>query len=170
MNLVFYVLFSVGAVVLIFFWAKQRGLRNGREAFYKELLELPPVVKDFSTPEGAILCLEDGYRKRDMDAVIAAKDFTTEARLMLEKAGLHEGMDEEIVKKASDTLLVNFKSHLEKKWPDFKGVKSFFLKRDPYSDKIVIVTEACRQPNGELSQQRILVSETSQGWRVLNPV
>jgi len=169
MKLFIFIPFLLGSAILIYYWAKRARLRRGREKFYDELLQLPPVSMDFTTPEGAILCLEEAYRQGDRDSVLAAKDFVTEARLMLEKAGLHDKIDQEMLGKASATLLDSFKSHLSKKWPDFKGVESFFLRREAYCDKVVVVTEACRLANGEFSQQRILVSETEQGWRVLNP-
>ncbi|MDH4319202.1 MAG: hypothetical protein OEV64_12480 [Desulfobulbaceae bacterium] len=164
-----YLPFLLGCAIFVYYFAKRARLRGGRKKNYDELLQLPPVIMDFNTPEGAILCLEEAYRQGDRDGVLAAKDFVTEARLMLERAGLHDKIDEEMLGKASATLVDSFKSHLAKKWPDFKGVESFFLRREVYCDKVVVVTEACRLSNGEFSQQRILVSETEQGWRVLNP-
>ena len=57
-----------------------------KDELHIELMALPKVGKDFSSPEGAILCLEDAYRKRDIEAAVAAKDFATEARRMLQKS------------------------------------------------------------------------------------
>ena len=63
------------------------GSQQARDRMYADLKAVPPVAKDFTTPEGAILCLEDAYRREDIEAAIAAKDFKTEARLMLQKTG-----------------------------------------------------------------------------------
>ena len=143
---------------------------RAKESVYAELKRLPPVSKDFSTPEGAILCLEDAYRRKDMDAAIAAKDFKTEARLMLERTRFKEHLDEEMVAKTSEALIASFRAHTSARCPDFDGLESFFLKREPHSEKVVIVTEECRFPDGLYSRQGILVAESAQGWRVLNPV
>jgi hypothetical protein len=133
-----------------------------------ELMALPEVRMDFTTPEGAILCLEDAYRKRDIDAAVAAKDFKTEARLLLEKTGFEICINEETVAKTAEVLELSFRAYTTALWPDFTGLESFFPKRVPFSDGIVAVTEVCRFPDGLFSRQEILVAETPNGWRVLH--
>src|SRR5688572_22837053 len=66
------------------------------------------IAKDFSTPEGAILRLEDAYRKRDIEIAVSCKDFLTEARLMLEKSDKVES-DEELVRKTAKTLELSYR-------------------------------------------------------------
>ncbi len=107
---------------------KQRGL----DATYAKLKALPPVAKDFTTPEGAILCLEDAYRRHDIEAAIAAKDFRTEARLMLQKTGFKDHVDDEMVAKTAEALLLSFRAETTAEWPDFEGLESFFTKREPH--------------------------------------
>ena len=137
---------------------------------YDPLKALPAVTKDFTTPEGAILCLEDAYRRRDIEAAIAAKDFKAEARLMLQKTGFKNNIDDEMIAKAAEALIASFRAHTTANWPDFEGLESFFTKREPHADKVVLVTAVCRFPDGGFSQQQILVAETPKSWRVLNPV
>ena len=149
---------------------RRSATQRGRNAAYAELKALPPVARDFTTPEGAILCLEDAYRRRDIEAAIAAKDFKTEARLMLQKTGFKDQIDEDMIAKTAEALVASFRAHTTARWPDFEGLESFFTKREPHSDKVVLVTEVCHFPDGGFSQQQILVAETPQGWRVLNPV
>jgi hypothetical protein len=144
--------------------------QQARDEAYAQLKALPPVAKDFTTPEGAILCLEDAYRRRDIEAAIAAKDFKTEARLMLQKTGFKDHIDDEMIAKTAEALVASFRAHTTASWPDFDGLESFFTKREPHSDKVVLVTEMCRFPDGGFSQQQMLVAETPEGWRVLNPV
>ena len=119
-----------------------------KEEVYAELKSLAPVAKDFSTPEGAILCLEDAYRRKDMEAAIAAKDFRTEARLMLQKTGFKDHIDDEMVAKTAEALVASFRAYTSARWPDFEGLESFFIKREPHSEKVVLVTEVCRFPDG----------------------
>lgn len=142
--------------------------QRARDELYAQLKSLPPVAKDFTTPEGAILCLEDAYRRRDIDAAIAAKDFNSEARLMLMKTGFKDYVDDQQIARMAEVLVLAFTAHTKEKWPDFEGLESFFTNREPRADKIVLVTEVCRFPDGGFSRQEILVAETSEGWRVLN--
>lgn len=115
------------AVVAVAFLALRRSrTQQVRDKAYAQLKALPPIVKDFTTPEGAILCLEDAYRRRDIEAAIAAKDFRTEARLMLQKTGFKDHIDDEMIVKTAEMLMESFRSHTTASWPDFEGLESFF--------------------------------------------
>ena len=129
-------------------------------------------AKDFSTPEGAILCLEDAYRAKDIEAAVRCKDFQMEARVMLEKLpNLEGGIDDQLVAKTAEVLELGFRKELETQgFPDMTGVVCTFPKVEPFQDGIVTVTEECSYPGGSKSKQRLLVSQTADGWRVLNPV
>lgn len=142
--------------------------QQAMDEMHVELMALPEVRKDFTTPEGAILCLEDAYRRKDIDAAVAAKDFKTEARLMLEKTGLKNCIDDEIVAETAEALEPSFRAHTTERWPDFDRLESFFPKREPLGNGIVAVTEVCRFPDGLFSRQKMLVVETLDGWRVLH--
>ena len=138
------------------------------DELHVELMALPEVHKDFTTPEGAILCLEDAYRRKDIEAAVAAKDFKTEARLMLEKTGFRNCINDVNIAKTAEALELSFRSHTTARWPDFDRLESFFPKREPVGIGIVAVTEVCRFPDGLFSRQEMLVVETSAGWRVLH--
>jgi hypothetical protein len=159
-------LITVGVVIAYAY--RRSSKRRDLDEVYAELKALPPVAKDFTTPEGAILCLEDAYRRHDIEAAIAAKDFKTEARLMLINTGFKDHIDDEMISKTAEALVVTFRAYTTAQWPGFDGLEPFFTKREPYADKIVVVTEVCRFPDHGFSTQRLLVSETTNGWRVLN--
>lgn len=131
------------------------------------------VIHDFSTPEGAILCLEDAYRAKDLTAMVNCKDFRIEARLMFEKlknVPVQAG-DDELVNKAAEVLELAYRKEInDKGYPDMIGVTSSFPKTEPYKEGLVAVTEVCSYPDGGTSQQRVLVAKTDNGWRVLNPL
>lgn len=63
------------------------GKKKSKEQEFQEALAelraLPRPPLDFTTPEGAILCLEDAMRRQDLDAAVACKDFQIEAVLLL---------------------------------------------------------------------------------------
>jgi hypothetical protein len=166
------VIFILVALVAIVAVMWQRISLNGSWSDVNEQMQsLPPVVRDFTTPEGAILCLEDAYRRKDIEAAIAAKDFKAEARLMLASSKLKEHMnDDQMIDSTAEALLVSFRAHTTAEWPNFDGLESFFTGRDEHSEGVVIVTELCRFPDARFSQQKILVAETPKGWRVLNPI
>jgi hypothetical protein len=128
------------------------------------------IAHDFNTPEGAILCLEDAYRKHDLDAAIACKDFAIEAKLMLRRIGHEAEKDNELVTKTAEVLELSFRKNTAAAWPDFTGLVCSFTKTDTYTNDIVAVTERCQFPDGGHSEQRLLVAKTPKGWRVLNPL
>lgn len=123
---------------------------------------------DFSTPEGAILCLEDAYRAKDIDRAVACKDFTQEARLMLSKHMEKVAGDEEVITKMEEVLRLSFIKHISEDFPDFKGVQNAFPKREQVNESLVIVTEVCFNPDRTKSLQRLYVGRTEDGWRVLS--
>ena len=139
----------------------------------------PTIVADFTTPEGAILMLEDAFRRHDLEAAVAAKDFVVEARLELateSSSGTPTAAD---VSARAAALETGFRAMMNASWPDYSGVESYFLERRPYDGRgianLVLVTEASRVAagaagRGGYSEQHIVVAQTTQGWRVLNPV
>jgi hypothetical protein len=159
------------AVIVVFAFRNWQ-VRRAQAALAAYLETLPLVAKDLTRPEGAILCLEDAYVRHDIEAAVACKVFVTESRLMIKKLLDEHNKpypdDPAIIEEAAKTLELSFRKRTAESWPNFEGVQSFFIKREPYADKVVIVTEVCRSPDGGLSQQRIFVTETPKGWRVLN--
>lgn len=136
-----------------------------------ELRALPQPAMDFTTPEGAILCLEDAYRRKDIEAACACKDFLVEATLMLLEAAPETADDPEVRAQAAEVLELAFRKEKEQGWPDMEGVESFFIEQQPLTDGIVLVSELSRMPDGSFSETHLRVAHlTGKGWRVLNPV
>jgi hypothetical protein len=128
--------------------------------------------QDLSTPEKAILSLEDAYRAKDIEAAVRCKDFQVEANLMLEGLPNLKARDDDgkIAAKTASILELAYRKEMKDKgFPDFAGVTSRFPKVEPYRDGIVVVTEECTYPDGTKSQQRLLVAKVKDGWRVLIP-
>lgn len=131
-------------------------------------------MSNCATPEEAILGLEDAYRKKDLDAAVAAKDFLTEARLMLERIRRekNEGpVAPALIPQTAHVLELSFRDyHARKGFPDMTGVVSTFPKKEEVEPGIWAVTEVCTWPDGDSVAQKILVAQTDRGWRVLNPL
>jgi hypothetical protein len=131
------------------------------------------AAHDFSTPEGAILCLEDAIRKKDIEAAVLCKDFEIEARLMLKKLGGLPGgvVDDQLIRSAAETLELAYRAELENGgFPDLRGTYATFPKTEPYEKGIVVVTEVGFFPDGTTSMDKLLVAQTPNGWRVLNAI
>ena len=126
------------------------------------------IKADLTTPEGAILLLEDAYRRGDIERAIACKDFKVEAAYMLrDKPALSSN---EVLTKLAETLELAYRVQLKKGFPDMKGVTSTFPKKKDVGDGKVVVTEVCRYTDGGTSKQDILVAKTDTGWKVMIPV
>lgn len=128
---------------------------------------------DFTTPEGAILCLEDAYDAGDIDRAIACKDFEAEAKLMLTKLKTNQDgalATDEMVAKTAELLQLSFIKHLQGNFPSFVGVLRAFPDRTYINEDLCIVTEVCYYPSNERSLQRHHVSRKNGSWRVLNLV
>lgn len=121
---------------------------------------------DFTTPEGAILSLENAYDEKDIDKAIACKDFEAEAALMLQKLN-KEIVSPEIISKTAEVLKLSFIKHIEEEMPSFKNIKRAFPSRQKISDNEYVITEVCYYPDGGKSSQKLTTYLSDNGWRVL---
>jgi hypothetical protein len=135
-----------------------------------QLRALPRFEKDFSTPEGAILCLEDAYRRRSIESAVACKHFMIEGILML--VDYDDNLARDSKTRERNALLAErtYRREIAEAWPDLQGAESFFLGREPYLDGVVMVKELRRLRDGTYEKLNLLVAKTRDGWRVLNPV
>lgn len=126
--------------------------------------------QDFTTPEGAILSLEDAYRAQDVEAAVRCKDFQVEATLMLKKLDQDFSGDPEILAKTAEVLELGFRAELKRGFPDFRDVVSTFPEKQPYEgrDDILLVTEQCRRGDGTPTMNNLVVAKTSDGWKVIS--
>jgi len=127
-------------------------------------------LPDDSTPEGAIVKLEEAFNNEDIEAAIACKDFALEAKLMLESMR-SEDINDALIEKTSEVLKLSFlKSLKEHCIPNFKGLKQAFPSREKIGENHMVITEVCYYPDGSKSLQKLNTYKTSNGWKVLNPV
>jgi hypothetical protein len=136
----------------------------------EQLRALPLVEKDFETPEGAVLCLEDACRRQNVESACACKNFLIEGVLMLLNADPNLARDAELRKRNAVLLERTYRQKMAESWPNFEGVESFFIDRQRYLDGIVAVTELQRLPDGTFNKFNLLVASTASGWRVLNEI
>jgi hypothetical protein len=143
---------------------------TGPESVLAKLRARPTVEKDFTTPEGAIFCLEDACRQRNIESAVACKDFMIEGIMMLLKYDENMVRDPDLRKQNARLVEQNYRREITAAWPDLKGVESFFFDRQAYSYGVVAVTEIRRLPDGSFDKLNFLVAKTKSGWRVLNQI
>ncbi|MGA2785922.1 MAG: hypothetical protein ABSF60_00195 [Verrucomicrobiota bacterium] len=131
---------------------------------------LPHVEKDFDTPEGVILCLEDACRRQNIESACICKNFMIEGTLKLLDLDPNLARDPEMRKKNARLLELAYRKTTAESWPDLKGVESYFIERQLYTDGIVMVTELHRLRDGTFNELKLLVAKTKDGWKVLNEV
>lgn len=146
----------------------RRENRRKCKALLAELEALPPVKADFSTPEGAILCLEETYRRRDIEAAVACRNFAAEARLWLQERDMSQQLKDEMLPKVTRTMEKSFRDGMANRWPvHWDGAKSYFQKREPFAEGVVVVSEITLRADRSFLRQQILAAETANGWRVV---
>ena len=138
------------------------------ELTLEQLRALPSVEQDFGTPEGAVLCLEDACRRKNIESACACKNFMIEGTVALLNADLNLARDPELRKRNAMLSERAFRKATTEAWPDLKDVESFFIDRQVYHDGIVVVVEIRRSPDGTFTKLNHLVANTNSGWRVLN--
>ena len=143
---------------------------TGPEDVLAKLRARPPVAMDFGTPEGAILCLEDACRRRDIEAAVACKHFLIEGILMLLDYDENLVRDPELRQRNARLAEQKYRRDLAEAWPNLEGVESFFFGRQDYLDGVVAVTEIRRSADGAFDKLNFLVAKTKDGWRVLNQI
>jgi len=123
---------------------------------------------DFSTPEGAILCLEDAYDEHDIEKAISCKNFYEEAKLLLKKMN-DRFNSPEIVEATAEVLRLSFIKNLEENgFPVFHNLQRAFPERTKVTEDLYIITEYCIFPDGGKSRQQLYTFRDEDGWKVLN--
>lgn len=133
----------------------------------------PTIVHDLTTPEGAILCLEDAYRAEDIEAAVRCKDFQVEAKWMLDSIRAGMADDKEVLDQAAEVLELAFRAQIQEEgFPDFQGIISSFPTKVPYQDRedMVQITETCENPGGQSVTNVLVVAKTDAGWKVVTLV
>jgi len=138
------------------------------ELTLEQLRALPSVEQDFDTPEGAVLCLEDACRRKNIESACACKNFMIEGTVELLNVDPKLARDPELRKKKAMFSERAFRKEITEAWPDLKGVESFFIDRQVYTDGIEVVVQIRRSPDGTFTKLNHLVAKTHSGWRVLN--
>ncbi len=121
---------------------------------------------DASTPHGALRVYLSAWERRDIDAMVAAKDFTDEATALFAKLNLAVA-DEQLLRQTAETLELAFRAQWHKAdWPDTTGVVSFFSQAIPLPDGAVRVNHVVKHSDGRRDWAKVRLVRTGASWRV----
>ncbi len=126
------------------------------------------LAEDLSTPESALLTLEDAYRAKDVELAVRTHDFIAEAKYILKKTLKDFAEDPKIVGMTAEDLQLSFRLEIKQEgFPDFNGAKCHVVGKETRSDRSVAMTEQCTFSNAETSNQVIVAGKTSDGWHIV---
>lgn len=123
----------------------------------------------YKTPEEAIISLENSYSNNDLEAVIASKDFETEAILMLEQANYdYDLTDKKLVQETAELLKVSLvKSLQENGFPSFENLERDFSDLQKFRDNIYVLNEKIIYPDNTFHVNKIYVINRENEWKVV---
>ena len=121
---------------------------------------------DPMTPQGAIRVYQSAVERRDIAAMIEAKDFLDEAEVLLRKQSRALN-DRGLVDLTANTLAQAFRSQWETgTWPDLQGASSFFSEPLPLSPNVVFINHEILSANGSREVTQLRVVKRGAYWRV----
>ncbi len=128
----------------------------------------PAGAANFDTPEAAVQSLESAYVSKDIDAVVAAKDFDAEAHFILYKSDPALAADTQVVNQAARVLERSFRDQIQSRgFPQYEKFKCSITGREAILPTLVRLTEDCRLPGGHSLKQTFSTLQTQRGWRVV---
>jgi hypothetical protein len=120
----------------------------------------------FDTPEHAVESLLSAYQSRDIEAVVAAKDFALDSRLFWEDLGLP------VTDKQRTESVAAFESNFRKQMaedgiPDYRGVEHSIAQREELQTNLVVITLDCRWSDGRKVRLRLPTLQTGSQWKAV---
>jgi uncharacterized protein YegJ (DUF2314 family) len=123
---------------------------------------------DFSSPERALISLEQSYARKDADGAAAAKDFTFEADQMLRKMRSIGTPDADLIAKTAEVLELSFRHELTTKgFPELEGVACKVVDTKGLHADLVELTDHCTYPDGSKSKETLHAQESAGCWRIV---
>lgn len=124
---------------------------------------------DLTTPEGAIIRIENFYTEENLEGVISCKDFEMEAENMLKDSDLEitESTKNELAEVLKLALIEDIKSN---GFPHFNNIeRNFSLIKEKENQKLI--EETIIFENGTTKRNKFWIGQLKNGdWKVLNLV
>ncbi|MCQ9634160.1 DUF2314 domain-containing protein [Chryseobacterium sp. WG23] len=124
---------------------------------------------DLTTPEGAIIRIEEFYNNKDLDGIFSCKDFRKEAEnIMIDHSVV---VNEKNLTMITAALKTSFVDDLEiSGFPNFEGIERVFTLKDQREDQHLIEEKVIYR-DGAITKNELWVWNSGpSGWKVLNLV
>jgi uncharacterized protein YegJ (DUF2314 family) len=124
---------------------------------------------DLTTPEGAIIKIENYYSNKDLKGVISCRDFEMEAENLLKErdAIITAKTKNKIAEALKSSLVETFQSN---EFPHFENIERCFTLLEEKQDQRLIEEKVIFQ-NGNFTFNKLWVWRSKEGdWKVLNLV
>ena len=119
----------------------------------------------YSTPEEAIISLEQAYTNKDLENILSSKDFISEAKLILEQKSYE--FTNEIISEVAELLRLSLIKNLEDNgYPNFGSARHEFSETEWLKDNIFILEEKIFYPDNTFYINKVFVSKNSNIWKV----
>ena len=133
------------------------------------LFMAPTLAADFSTPQAALVALDEANRSHNIEAAVAAKNFTYEARAMLVNFRSTAHPDASLVQKAAQVLELAYRKEIKNDgFPDLKGIQLKIIKTKVLAPDLVEMTERVTYPDGYVSQEVLYAALLGKRWGIVN--
>jgi hypothetical protein len=130
------------------------------------------LAADYSTPTAALRSLESAYSAKDIEAAVAARDFTAEAREMLgslERENPKLKTDSDMLKELAHVLELGYRNEIASNgFPDMSGLKCEAAEESAIREDLVPIREVCKWPDGSASNEVVYAIRTASGWKIVN--
>lgn len=124
---------------------------------------------DLTTPEGAIITIENYYSNNNLKGVLSCKDFEMEAENLLNERGaiITSEITNKIAEALKSSLLETFQLN---EFSNFENIERYFTLLNEKEDQRLIEEKVIYQ-NGNFTFNKLWVGRSKQGnWKVLNLV
>ncbi|WP_268849234.1 hypothetical protein [Flavobacterium aestivum] len=120
---------------------------------------------NYNTPEEAIISLEKAYSNKDLENIIASKDFETEAKIILHRSNI--ALTKEAIKETAELLELSLIDHLQSNgYPNFEDVKRKFSDLREIENNLYFLYETLHYDDGESYKNKIFLTLINNKWRV----
>lgn len=123
--------------------------------------------RSFSTPEGAIITIENFYSEESLEGVLSCKNFLMEAENLLKQEG--EVITEETLTQIAEALKLSLIKDLEVNgFPSFNNTERKFTLKEDYED-LQLIEEKVIYNDGTFTFNNLWIGLSEENeWKVLN--
>jgi hypothetical protein len=106
------------------------------------------------------------YQRRDIEKMVAAKDFALDAKIFWQDLGLP--VDEKQMEESVGAFETNFRKQMKESGiPDYRGAEYSFVGREQPQENLVVLTLDLRWSDGRREKLRLPVLKAGSQWKAV---